>query len=87
MIVMTKGKSRSTNHWNDGWMVPGGVPKGLSSVELRPWSVISGSCFFTVFFEGIFSFFFYVGSILGGFWEAKVEAKIDFLVIFFRCFV
>ena len=44
------------------------------------------SCIASFFRTRFFSHFFDVGSILGGFWEAKTEAKIDFSEVFFRCF-
>ena len=42
-------------------------------------------CFNVFFWKAFFLIFCDVGSILGGFWEAKMEAKIDFWEVFFRC--
>ena len=68
-----------------GWS--GRVPKGLVGVEARPWSVGSGSVFFLSFFlDTIFFDFFRCWVDFGRFWEAKMEAKIDFWEVFFQCF-
>ena len=61
----------------------GGGPKRISRVV----SGVRGLwCIASFFRTRFFSIFFDVGSILGGFGEAKTEAKIDFWEVFLRCF-
>ena len=77
---------RSTNHWNDGWMVRQG-PKmlGLRWAAHGPWSLI-----FTLFLEGVFFRFF---SISGRFWEGLGGQNggqnrflgVFFFGVFFEC--
>ena len=68
-----------------GWL--GGVPKGLTSGGFRPWSVICGASDFHSFFgRRFFSFFFDLGSILGGFGRPKRRPKSIFGMCFFDVF-
>ena len=73
---------RSTNHWNDGWMVRRG-PKRLG---FRCGDLVSGSYFFLLFSEGFFLIFFDVGSIFGGFGKPKRKPKSIFGTFFFDAF-
>ena len=89
MIGATKGKSMDGEVLTIGKVVgwSGGVTKGLVSVEARPWSVVSGACFFRLIFERASgAFFFDVGSILGGFGTPKRKPKSIFGTFFFDAF-
>ena len=62
-----------------GWS--GGVPKCLSTVELRAPGHDLHSLFFS---KAIFFDFFRCWVDFGRFWEAKTGAEIDFREVFFR---
>ena len=84
LIGATVGKSRSTNHWKDGWM----VRRGLKMLEFRRVDLNCGSCFRAFFWTRFFSIFFDVGSIFGRFGRPKWKPKSIFgsfvSVFFFR---
>ena len=63
------------------------VPKGLPSVEFRPWSVSCGASFFRAFFRRLFfPIFGDVGSIWAGFGKPKRKPKSIFGRFFFDVF-
>ena len=85
MIRATKGKSMDGEVLIIGMMVgwSGSVPKGLTCVDDR--------LFPRLFFWSFFSKAFFCGFLgfsydFARFWEAKMEAKIDFWEVFFRRF-
>ena len=68
MIRATRGRSRSTNHWNDSWIVRQG-PKRLGFRWFAMWCE---ALFCKVFFRRlVFPIFGDVGWILGRFWKER----------------
>ena len=60
-----------------GW--PGGVPKGLPCVKVRPWSVSPGACFFRLIFERASgAFFFIFDAFWWGFGKPKRRSNSNF---------
>ena len=78
MIRATKGTSRSTNHWKGSWM----VRRGPKRLDLRWGPDLGGGLrrlvFFNSFSRGLLERFFLFLVHFGGFWEAKMEVKIEF---------